>query len=72
MGPMKAACDFGALLKTKGVLSSTERIQAELFGSLALTGRGHATDRAVMIGLNGNLPDSVGSDHSRIYVGSHS
>lgn len=59
MGPMRAACEFGVLLNAKGVLNSTKRIQAELFGSLALTGYGHGTDRAVILGLCGNLPESI-------------
>ncbi len=36
-----------------------ERLRVELFGSLALTGRGHATDTAVLLGLLGERPDSV-------------
>lgn len=59
MGPMRAAADFAATLRSKDVLSTTNRIQVELFGSLALTGRGHGTDRAVILGLCGNVPESI-------------
>src|ERR1700692_3962122 len=56
MGPMRAACRFARGLDEHGVLQQVERVQAELFGSLALTGMGHATDRAVLLGLAGNEP----------------
>ncbi len=56
MGPMRAACRFVRGLAEHGVLPQVERVQAELFGSLALTGLGHATDRAVLLGLAGNEP----------------
>jgi L-serine dehydratase len=59
MGPMRAACRFARGLEEHGVLAEVERVQAELFGSLALTGMGHATDRAVLLGLAGNEPASV-------------
>ncbi len=57
MGPMRAACRFARELG--GLLARVERIQAELFGSLALTGLGHATDRAVLLGLAGNEPAAI-------------
>jgi L-serine dehydratase len=53
---MRAACRFARDLETRGVLALVGRVQAELFGSLALTGLGHATDRAVLLGLAGNEP----------------
>ncbi|AEI37879.1 MAG: L-serine ammonia-lyase [Zymomonas mobilis subsp. pomaceae] len=55
MGPMTAAADFIARLDKKQV----SRIVVTLFGSLALTGRGHATDRAILLGLSGERPDKV-------------
>jgi L-serine dehydratase len=54
---MRAACRF--VRELGGLLARVERIQAELFGSLALTGLGHATDRAVLLGLAGNEPAAI-------------
>jgi L-serine dehydratase len=68
MGPMTAACDFVEMLSQKGLLNSIARIQAELFGSLALTGKGHATDRAVLLGLSGERPHSMDPDAADIIV----
>jgi len=59
MGPMRAACRFARGLGERGLLERVERVQAELFGSLALTGLGHATDRAVLLGLAGNEPAGI-------------
>ena len=59
MGPMRAACRFAQGLADRGVLDHVERVQVELFGSLALTGQGHATDRAVLLGLAGNEPATI-------------
>jgi L-serine dehydratase len=59
VGPMRAARDFAAALRDLDLLPQTARVCAELYGSLALTGRGHATDRAVLLGLSGETPDQV-------------
>jgi L-serine dehydratase len=59
MGPMRAAFRFARELETRGTFSRVERVQAELYGSLALTGLGHATDRAVLLGLAGNEPSTI-------------
>ncbi|MGB6192590.1 MAG: serine dehydratase beta chain, partial [Terracidiphilus sp.] len=59
MGPMRAACRFARGLADGGLLDGVVRVQAELFGSLALTGLGHATDRAVILGLCGNEPAAI-------------
>jgi len=59
MGPMRAAYRFALDLKSRGLLERVGRVQAELFGSLALTGIGHATDRAVLLGLAGNEPATI-------------
>ena len=59
MGPMRAANRFARGLEQSGVLARVARVEAELYGSLALTGRGHATDRAVLLGLSGNDPSQV-------------
>ena len=62
VGPMKAACAFVQRLANSGSLESTARVQAELYGSLAHTGRGHGTDRAVILGFQGAQPDSIDPD----------
>ena len=59
MGPMRAACRFAQELEPRGFLDRVARVQAELYGSLALTGVGHATDRAVLLGLAGNEPARI-------------
>jgi L-serine dehydratase len=64
MGPMTAACRFVETLAEKGLLGAVERVETNLYGSLALTGKGHATDRAVLIGLAGKRPDSLCPDEA--------
>jgi L-serine dehydratase len=59
VGPMRAALAFVSNLKHRDLLQRTKRLQTELYGSLALTGKGHATDRAVLLGLSGEKPDTV-------------
>ncbi len=59
MGPMRAAHRFASGLVERGILDRVARIEAQLYGSLALTGIGHATDRAVLLGLSGNEPSTV-------------
>src|SRR5579862_1638576 len=59
MGPMNAARSFVELLAVRGLLERTAEISAQLYGSLALTGRGHCTDRAILLGLEGASPDTV-------------
>ncbi|HEX3848666.1 MAG TPA: L-serine ammonia-lyase [Steroidobacteraceae bacterium] len=61
MGPMNAARSFACLLEERGLLERTSQVSAQLYGSLALTGRGHCTDRAVLLGLEGMTPDTVDS-----------
>ena len=59
VGPMRAARQFVLDLEDRGLLSSVTRVRVELFGSLALTGHGHATDRAVLLGLSGEAPETI-------------
>ncbi|XAS68286.1 L-serine ammonia-lyase [Micrococcaceae bacterium Sec5.7] len=59
VGPMRAAKRFADGLKAAGQLVSTARVQAELFGSLGATGRGHGSDKAVVLGLQGQDPETV-------------
>jgi L-serine dehydratase len=53
MGPMRAARRFVLELETQALLVLAAQVRAELYGSLALTGLGHGTDRAVLLGLSG-------------------
>ena len=63
VGPMRAAARFVARwLEEPGRLQDVVRIRAEVFGSLALTGRGHGTDKAVLMGLEGHLPNLIDPD----------
>lgn len=62
VGPMRAARLFTARLEHGGQLESTARVLCELYGSLALTGKGHGTDTAVLLGLAGHDPDTVDVD----------
>src|SRR3954464_4253109 len=65
VGPMRAARRFAerlAGLAGEDVLGRTARVRAELFGSLALTGKGHGTDRAVLMGLEGETPEAIDPD----------
>ena len=59
MGPMKAAGRFARDLAPAGLLNRVARVQVDLYGSLALTGLGHATDRAVLLGLSGHEPATI-------------
>lgn len=59
VGPMKAAKTFVDELITNNVLAQTDRLQVDVYGSLSLTGRGHSTDSAIIMGLMGYLPDTV-------------
>jgi len=63
VGPMRAAGIFLRRLHEAEVLDRSARIRIELFGSLGHTGRGHGTDRAVLLGLEGEAPDRVDPDH---------
>ena len=64
MGPMSAACDFVAGLRRDRLLEQTVRVVVTLYGSLAFTGKGHATDNAILLGLSGQRPDSVCPDNA--------
>jgi L-serine dehydratase len=68
MGPMTAACRFVEMLAEKGLLDLSARIEVDLYGSLALTGKGHATDRAILLGLSGERPDSMDPDRADAIV----
>ncbi|WP_026972574.1 L-serine ammonia-lyase [Aliagarivorans marinus] len=59
VGPMRAAKRFVDELATTHGLESVEQISVELFGSLGATGKGHGTGKAVILGLMGELPESI-------------
>ena len=66
VGPMRAARASANAGSTSPASSSAfARVRCELFGSLALTGRGHGTDKAVLCGLEGEWPDKIDPDRSR-------
>ncbi|GJH07870.1 L-serine ammonia-lyase [Caballeronia novacaledonica] len=59
VGPMRAALMFAQGLERDELLESTASVKCELYGSLGATGKGHGTDRGVMLGLMGDAPDTV-------------
>lgn len=62
VGPMRAANAFLSLLEEKKLLGKTASLRTELFGSLALTGKGHGTDKAILNALEGKEPETVDPD----------
>ena len=68
MGPMLAAALFVERLEEAGKLDAVTRLETRLFGSLALTGKGHATDRAVLLGLSGKHPEQIEPDDADALV----
>ncbi|HTP70789.1 MAG TPA: L-serine ammonia-lyase [Burkholderiaceae bacterium] len=62
VGPMRAARLFALRLAHDGLAARTVRVKAELYGSLGATGKGHGSDKAVLLGLAGHEPDSVDVD----------
>jgi L-serine dehydratase len=62
VGPMRAALRFARALEQGGRLEATARVRVELFGSLGMTGKGHGSDMAVMLGLSGETPEGVEPD----------
>lgn len=59
VGPMRAAARFLGELREHGQLDRVARLRIYLYGSLGATGRGHGTDRAVLLGLEGDTPEDV-------------
>jgi L-serine dehydratase len=59
VGPMRAAQQFVDNLQREGLLSQVARVKTDLYGSLGATGKGHGSDKAVILGLEGELPESV-------------
>jgi L-serine dehydratase len=59
VGPMRAAMLFATGLQDSGLLACVASVKAELYGSLGATGKGHGSDKAVLLGLEGEAPDRV-------------
>lgn len=68
VGPMLAANRFLLSLTEQMQLAQVERIEVELFGSLAATGKGHATDSAVILGLLGHIPSTIDTRQTAAYL----
>jgi L-serine dehydratase len=66
IGPMKASASFVAGLSYGN--ADIHRIMATAFGSLAWTGRGHATDKAMILGLAGHFPDRINPDSAKQHL----
>ena len=62
VGPMRAARMFALRLDNDGLLQRTARVLSQLYGSLGATGKGHGSDKAVLLGLAGHEPDTVDVD----------
>jgi len=62
VGPMRAARRFAISLDEAARLGAVARIVVQLYGSLALTGKGHGTDKAVLLGLQGETPEAIDPD----------
>lgn len=68
VGPMRAARHFAQHLDHAGLLDRVTHIEVRLLGSLGATGRGHGSDRAVLLGLMGHEPDTVPIDSIGAWV----
>jgi L-serine dehydratase len=68
VGPMWAAVRFADSLANSGQLKQCHRVVTELYGSLALTGEGHCTDKAILLGLSGEKPDQIDPDEVDVIV----
>jgi L-serine dehydratase len=62
IGPMRAARRFVERLRAEGILKRCAEIEVRLYGSLALTGKGHGTDKAILLGLEGAKPEEIDPD----------
>ena len=69
VGPMRAAARFVQrwLVQAENI-EACVRIKAELFGSLALTGKGHGSDKAILLGLQGQWPHLINPDHIELML----
>ena len=68
VGPMRAARLFAERLSNEAVLARTAKLRIELYGSLGATGKGHGSDKAVLLGLSGHEPDTVDVNQIAAYL----
>ncbi|MGO8798794.1 MAG: L-serine ammonia-lyase [Roseiarcus sp.] len=68
VGPMKAAAAFAESLARRGAIGRVAAVTVTLYGSLAFTGKGHASDKAVILGLSGEAPASIDPDNAAAIV----
>ncbi|MBS9479233.1 L-serine ammonia-lyase [Ancylobacter radicis] len=68
VGPMVAAASFADALSASDLLARTVRVETVLFGSLAWTGKGHGTDKAIILGLAGERPQTINPDRAEALV----
>ncbi|KGQ45212.1 serine dehydratase [Gallibacterium anatis] len=68
VGPMKAGKEFIDHLVEQQQLKQVTRLHIDVYGSLSMTGRGHNTDIAIILGLAGYLPDNVDIDHIPLFI----
>ena len=68
VGPMHAARMFAVALEDTGSLNRCYRVTTELFGSLGATGAGHGSPKAIILGLEGEAPDTVDIDGIEVRV----
>ena len=68
VGPMRAARMFAEGLAAAGRIDDVRRVRAELFGSLGLTGRGHGSPKAVVLGLEGEDPATTDTDRADLRI----
>ncbi len=68
VGPMRAAALFTHALENQGHMPNVVRVVAELYGSLGATGKGHGSDKAVLLGLSGYEPDTVDVEQVPGYI----
>lgn len=68
VGPMRAAALFTHALENQGLMPQVTRVVAELYGSLGATGKGHGSDKAVLLGLSGYEPDTVDVEKVAGYI----
>src|SRR5580692_1153125 len=68
VGPMKAAAAFALGVAERGLGARVASVTVTLYGSLAFTGKGHAVDKAVMLGLSGEAPATIDPDNVEAIV----
>ncbi|MBQ0769991.1 MAG: L-serine ammonia-lyase, partial [Bizionia sp.] len=70
LGPWRAGERWIYELKSDDVFSRIDHVKVDLYGSLSLTGKGHATDLATMLGLSGSDPEYIPTDTIDIIIAS--